>query len=113
MRDRLNPDPLPVRNRFWSPVKGTRQRAAILLALRPQGLTAEEAIERRLFRTPNQLLCLMQRLEYDCGFDIRRNGHTGPRHLAKPVYWIVGRHRWNGSYRAFCQVPDHVPNVRG
>jgi len=103
----------PIRRGFVAPIVGSRQHQIILLALRPQGLKASEAVRRGLFHKPGPLLTLMQRLEYDCGLDIRRSNYGRPRHLADPIYYIVGRHHWNGEYEALRQVPDEMPNVRG
>lgn len=99
----------PIRKGFVSPDKGTRARVVSLLALRPQGLVAQDAINRRLVHNPNQLLTMMLRLECDCGFDIRRIGH---KRSAEVIYRIVGRHRWNGSYRPFCTFSPEYANVR-
>lgn len=103
---------LPTRNGFSSPAKGTRARQIILLALRPQGLSVAEAIQRKLIHDPNQLLTLLMRLECDSGFDIRRFGHRRTKDMTALIYRVVGRHRWNGTYRPFMSVSSECPNVR-
>lgn len=98
-----------IKTGFILPDKGTRARKVILLALRPIGLMAQDAVTSRLVQNTNQLLTMMLRLECDCGFDIRRQGH---KHSPEVIYRIVGKHRWSGSYRAFYPTTGKEPNVR-
>lgn len=102
---------VPPRTGFFSPYKGTRAREIILLALAPRGLSASAAIQKRLIPSQQALLTFMQRLEYDCGFDIRLEGSKKSKDPTTQIYRIVGRHRWNGQYRRFRPSLDR--NVRG
>lgn len=85
----------------------------ILLALAPRGLSASVAIQQQLIPDQQTLLKYMQRLEYECGFDIRLDGRKKSQDPTSQIYRIVGRHRWNGSYRCFREQHDHLQNVRG
>lgn len=82
------------------------------MALAPRGLSASSAIQQQLIPSQLALLTLMQRIEHDCGFDIRLEGRRNSKDPTTQIYRVVGRHRWNGSYKSFQPDHDHWPNVR-
>lgn len=101
------------------PRKGTKARALLLMALRPQGFTAWEVYETLGYNRGGSLGAaitgLIDQKGYDIrGFHLRRDQYTeerfGPkvapgRKTRDPlVYRLVGKHRWNGSYRSFVKL---------
>lgn len=78
----------------------------VLLLLRRQGLSLEEAWHRGFARERFDYRVTLARIEYEFGFDIRRTDRD------TSTYRIVGRHRWNGAYRSFVIIDPGWPNVR-
>lgn len=94
------------KSKYGTPRKGTKRRKLVLLLLRKQGLTTEQAYEIGMKR--EDLGGALAALRDDCGFDIQvigtRPGRVGTRGFATKhlyVYRIIGRYRWSGSYRSF------------
>lgn len=92
-----------MKNRYGKPPrKGTKARAFLLRALRPHGCTTPES-----GYLPHVLGSTIAQLRDTRGYDIRafpipcnhnyRAGETGPR----VAYRLVGKWRWNGTYRSF------------
>lgn len=90
----------------------TKTRRLLLLLLRPEGLSWVDAIKLGFVRDRLAYRTTIARLEYEYGFDIRKTGQVLADDEHGDVYRIVGKHRWNGSYRAIYQVPDSLPNFR-
>jgi len=79
---------------YCTPRKGTKTRAAVNLLLRREGATNLEV---------GSLAALAERLRYDCGFDIAAFPEPSTGKTGRPAcrYKIIGRYRWDGSYRSF------------
>ncbi len=93
------------------PAKGTARRQFLLMALRPQGVTSWETSQ---FMTPSVFHGHLTALREEKGYDIRafpiprerrtaeRVGTNGVTCRKPPViYRLVGKRRWNGTYRDF------------
>lgn len=92
------------RQGFLLPNKGTKERKLLLLALAPRGISASRAIQLRLARDQFALLVQLRRLEYLTGFDVRLEGSKRSKDPTTQIYYLVGRHRWNGSYKALREL---------
>lgn len=85
-----------------SPRKGTTSRKILLLCL--TGYTVEEMSHacRCPIRTVTKTI---DRLRDDCGWDIRRFPRSGrtlnDRRVS--VFKVVGKMKWDGSYRSFIE----------
>lgn len=77
---------------YTTPRKGTKTRAAINLLLRREGATGSEFASGTV-----------ERLRNDCGFDIAVFPEPATGKVGRPAsrYKIIGRYRWDGSYRSF------------
>lgn len=94
------------------PSKGTKRREMLRLMLRPEGLTANEAIEFGL-GGPGVVSDASERLYADYGFDVRSFRIPNPNHNPRQrgskkllaVYRVVGRFKDCGGYRSFTHKP--------
>ncbi len=77
------------RTKFATPRKGTKIRQIVNLALRPCGVCADDLPDL----IPRRIKPIPLRDEY--GFDILAMGRAPTR------YRIIGRWRYDGSYRSF------------
>lgn len=102
----------PPRKRFTTPAKGTKEREIILLMLK-RGVSFSELQYLKLVRHRENIFCLINRLEYDHGMDVRLIDEIKIGHKFHAFYRIVGRHRWNGMYRPFSDEYHECPNIRG
>jgi hypothetical protein len=95
------------------PAKGTQARQVLLLALRPQGVTAWEARQAGV-TTKQSFGCLLDQFLDQKGYDVRsfplpndqrtleRVGPSAVKSKKPPRVWrLVGKLRWNGTYRSF------------
>lgn len=91
---------MPVKRR--SPAKGTKSRAILLLALRPQGVTAKEIFDLTGWHQGN-MGNFFGRMADDYGLDIRSfplgsNSSKGTGYVA---YRLIGKIIARGKYRSF------------
>jgi hypothetical protein len=99
-----------------SPAKGTKIRQFLLMALRSQGVTSWEAVQAGLIRERG-LSAFLTMLRDMKGYDVKafrlapeqrtlaRVGAIGVRGKNPPlVYRLVGRMKWDGSYRTFLRL---------
>jgi hypothetical protein len=90
------------KTRYSNPAKGTKTRAAVNLMLRREGATTYEIAD-----VTNMSLSaagsVVQQLIDQRGFDIAvfPEPLTGRRGRRACRYKIIGRYRWDGSYRSF------------
>lgn len=102
-----------------APRKGSNLRQLVLMAMRPQGVTVWEAEQSgacppHLFS--NRLIQLLNEKGYDIrSFPMERTvERVGPKQMRskKPprVWRLVGKIRWDGTYRDLVKVLD-VPDA--
>jgi len=104
-----------------TPAKGTKARQALLLMLRPGGATYSELFEvyspkNNKDHISNLVSCFVN----EKGWDIRTFvlPETDPRFVKKKagrprvIHRIVGKMRWDGSYRSFVNPQDNRPSLR-
>lgn len=94
-----------VKSKYGTLKRGTKRRQIALLLIRPQGCSALEAYIIVGFNS-SLLGCEITRLKDDYGFDIqiidkRKPNSKDGRGRNQYVWRIIGRWRWNGSYRSF------------
>jgi len=78
---------------YSTPRKGTKTRVVVNLMLRREGLLSDQF---------PSVPSLAERLRDDCGFDIAIfPAPTGKPGRPRSCYKIIGRYRWDGSYRSF------------
>lgn len=102
----------PLRSGFLSPDKGTKLRELVCLLLGTNGISDSEIRRRKLISKRDSSVNVMMRLEFYCGFDIRKIAEIKVGDQFLNVYKIVGRHRWHGRYRSFGEFDSIFPNVR-
>lgn len=103
---------LPIRTGYLTCPKGSKMRALLLLALRPQGVQVSEAIRLGIINTANAALVIMGQAEFHCGYDVRHIGRRKSKNPEAITYHLVGKHRWSGEYHSFRPAGDTWPNVR-
>lgn len=85
-----------------APRKGSKSRRLLMLALRPCGVLSTDA--RALFASKDVLGRTLATLYDECGYDIRSfpsRVATEGRGRPPVIYRLVGKLRWDGSYRSF------------
>lgn len=88
-----------------TPRKGTKLRAFLRLALRPQGVTAAEAAV--IFGTAKLPTQCIRALRDEKGWDVRAfNRKCLGQDISEGdhsyvIYRCVGKMKWDGSYRSF------------
>lgn len=92
-----------------TPAKGTKARQALLLLIRPQGATSKDIC--RLYAPKDQSTTLVEYFRNEKGWDIRtsplapedprQQDFSAKKRRPPVVHRIVGRMRWDGSYRSF------------
>lgn len=88
-----------LRTKYTTPRKGTKVRKAVLLLLRPCGATMQQMItETSICKASN----ILEDIKNFYGFDVQIINQI-PSKIGRHtnVYRIIGRWRWNGSYRSF------------
>lgn len=93
------------REGFTDPRRGTKASLLLELLLRQQGCTAMEAQEAGAVKAHDQMHCVMERLNNDCGYDVRTfpksPDRPSPTGRSSAVYKCVGRMEWDGGYQDF------------
>lgn len=95
------------------PAKSTLTRRLLLLAMRPEGVTEKES--REAGAPANRLASLFGTyLPNEKGYDLRHfrcekhRACTGYRNNTNAWAWrLVGKYRWNGTYRSFLNNYAH------
>ena len=90
------------------PKKGTAARKVLLRALSANGVTVHEALSMGLVKSARQFSMMVVALADQKGYDIRlfpcdpsRCAKTWRNGGRKNAYRLVGKMRWDGSYRSF------------
>lgn len=101
-----------VRNRFGrTPRKGTKTREVLLMMLRPQGAASYEI--DRLFGKGFCAAAIVRTLRDDKGWDVRtfsmpRSDSPHQYGRLPVVHKVVGKMKWDGSYRSFVKGGEDV-----